>query len=221
MTTPHTVCPGPCNRIWREGSPISTTQPRYGSPVWCRRDTNIVLYCLSELPGLLALIRDDALHGTTARSGARPTGHSAPWPGQTAMLTTDAVAEVLTGLEDDTRRLRRFSAREANPSQTGTIRAAIGFLTANSDWLLTEHPEAALPETSPGTAILRLHWKVQRIAKADPQRPKRADIDCPSCKYRALALAPGDDSYECAMCGRRLRLSEYEEYVKEAAAALA
>jgi hypothetical protein len=187
--------------------------------VWCRRDTNIITYCLSEIPGLLVAIRQDALYGTPTR-GATRRGSSAPsMPGQTALLAVDATIETLTAIEDELRHLRRYSPRPVGHDHA-TIAAAIQLLTAHIDWLTTDHPGTADPETSPGALILRLHWKLQRIAKADPQRPQRSDLDCPSCQHKALALAPGDDSYECAICGRRLRLSEYHEYVKEAAAAL-
>jgi hypothetical protein len=220
VTTHHTVCPGPCNRIWRQSSPEDETQPRYGDPIWCRRDTNIVTYSLGEIPELLAAIEDDAANGTPTRGVVRRGGSTFPaWPGQASMLAIDAIADGLTELEDRLRTLRNYSPRSSHHG-AAAARGAIGLLTANLDWLLTAHPDAADPDISPGAVILRLHWNAQRTAKADPQRAQLTDLPCPSCKYQALALAPGDDSYECAFCGRRLRLSEYQEYVKDEAAKL-
>lgn len=222
MTIHHTVCPGPCNRIWRQLPPETEEQPRYGDPIWCRRDTNIVAHALGEFAELLAAIQDDAVNGTPTRGVVHRGGSTAPsWPGQASMLAVEAVTGGLVELEEEVRKLRDLSPRTGQSNHLGAeAGGAVQLLTAHLDWLLTTHPAAADPDSSPGTVILRLHWKAQRAAKADPQRAQRADLPCPSCSYQALSLAPGDDSYECAICGRRLRLSEYHEYVKEEAAKL-
>lgn len=216
--TSPTACAGPCANAWRraetqrltEGTPHGL-QPWPGNPYWCDRCRTRVLDALGMLPELIAAIHLEALHATPKQTERVTASTTPPWPGQASRLLTDLIVGGLAEAEDAMRDLRSWSERTAT-FESDVLNKSVTVLTLSIDWLLTSHPEAASPDTSPGATILLWRDKAMRFTGRDKLIHK-FPVRCPTCDLLALRREDGSSYVECLPriggCGRLWTEDEY------------
>lgn len=236
-----TACPGPCNNAWRKaedsrekhGTP-HTIAPAWGQPAQCWECVDRTRQQLDALPGLLADVLDEALHGTPLKLVGTIGRTAAPtWPGQASRLLVDRIVGEMTELRDDILKMRGIWADGYTPdpvvNEKRHIDAAVRALLGHWDWTMQNHPAAdesyAIGNANPGGQVASWYRAALRYTKQDEQRDTKRLAPCPRChgpylvESRDLRLVDDRPYIECRDpdCRRIMTGSEYDAYVKDLA----
>jgi hypothetical protein len=222
-TTPA-ICPGPCNRNWRQGEATGLPHditPTWGQTVHCHTCQQRTYTALGEIPELLAAVWLEATHGTARPADvttSRPA-NVAPWPGQSSRLLTDLIVGGLAELEDDIRSLRHLRPRPTALREGVAVTQTVTFLTAQLGWALEHHPAAAevheRGSANPAAQIRTWHRTALRFTRRD-NRLEQRQAPCKRCGLRSLFFADGEDYIECRnpACQSLMTETEYAEWAR-------
>ena len=232
MASEEGVCPGVCNRRYRDAraewkaaltayDPLDSSQSRpekpaitpwLGEPLWCGPCKSSIRLRLAELDDLIALLKAPA-DGHKQSDAAERVSGSAGGDGHSASQAADdedELASMVTGWERIYRELKHWPS----PPPRGELASAE---TSCIAWLM-HHLSGIL--TSPiaedfGTEILQWHREFKGSAKAGV-RTLRKPMRCPSCQLLTLTWTEGETEVCCGNpdCQRIMSLEAYDAEVE-------
>lgn len=220
-------CPGMCNAQWRkaeaarvEGVAEHELIPRPGEPVWCEGCSLNIASALRHLPEDVARVFLEMQNGSPKGHERVSGSRSRPLHAKESLARfIEEIHGVLTGWEDDTRELRRYSPRQVR-RQAVQIDYSARFLLGQLDWILGRHPYAEATKAF-GWEITGLHRKALKVTQNDDPSgiPTRCPgVRCPRCTWKALVRELDSEKQPtayvlCENCGRLLNEGEYRTAV--------
>jgi hypothetical protein len=232
MASEDGICPGVCNRRYRDTQadwktalaaydPLDSAQSRperpdihpwYGEPVWCSPCKSSIRLRLAELDDLIALLKapaDGHRQSDAAERVSGSPGDEVRSPSQAAD-DEEELAAMLTGWERAYREYRRWPSPPPRGELASAETVCIAWLGHHLDGILLSPLAGDF-----GAEILQWHREFKSSAKAGV-RTLRKPMRCPSCRLLTLTWTEGETQVCCSNpdCNRIMSLEAYDAEVE-------